>query len=85
MAYGITEDQADRAKNIMKINLFQNLENNTQLANHISAEVKTPHIGGYRNKIFYQKIDDPFFIMFLNNKKNSITFFRKFNFKLNYF
>lgn len=70
MAYGITEDQADRAKNIMKTNLFQNLENNTQLANHISAEVKTPHIGEYRNMIFYQKIDNPFVIMFKIKKKN---------------
>lgn len=39
LAYGITEDQADRAKNQLKTNLFQSLESNTNLANHIAIEV----------------------------------------------
>ena len=39
LAYGITDDQADRSKNLLKTNLFQLLENNTNLANHIASEV----------------------------------------------
>lgn len=38
-SYGVTEDEVDRAKNHLKTNILQKLESNTNLANHISAEV----------------------------------------------
>lgn len=40
LAYGFSDDEADQAKNQLKTNLFTALENNTALANHLSAEVK---------------------------------------------
>lgn len=39
LAYGVKEDEVDHAKNNLKTKLLLTLENNTNLANHISSEV----------------------------------------------
>jgi len=39
MAYGVSEQEVDRAKNQLKTNLLQSLESNTALADHVATEV----------------------------------------------